>query len=140
MFLGRVLYWLLTGALIGFGVIAILSIGFPFLLLGLILIAVGANRLGGAGLWALLVGFGGLPAAILMWDITSAPWACASPIGSALPNVNYYTCVDTPFGLLTSYHVMAFGFGVIALAGLAWPLLHQRWVRTHHTPAHRAPA
>jgi hypothetical protein len=74
MFIGRVLYWLLTGALIGFGAIAILSIGFPFLLLGLILVV---------------------------------------------------------FGPLTTYHVYAFGFGVIALIGLAWPLLHQLVIRPH---------
>src|SRR5258707_12811164 len=108
MFIGRVLYWLLTGALIGFGVIAILSIGFPFLLLGLILVVFGAIQLGGAGLWAALVGFGGLPALILVWDLTSAPWACASPTGeSSLPNINYFSCVDTFLGPLTTYHVMA---------------------------------
>src|SRR5215471_20612821 len=45
MYIGRVLYWLLTGMLIGFGVIAILSIGFLFLLLGLIGVIFGAIRL-----------------------------------------------------------------------------------------------
>jgi hypothetical protein len=125
----RVLYWLLSGALLGFGVIAILSIGFPFLLLGLILVIYGAIRLGGAGLWATLVGFGGLPALILIWDVTSAPWACET--NDALPNVNYYTCVDTFLGTLTTYHVMAFGFGAIALVGLAWPLLHRLLMRAH---------
>jgi hypothetical protein len=99
MFIGRTLYWPLAGALIGFGVIAILSVGIPFLLLGLILVVFGAVRWGGAGLWAALVGFGGLPALILVWDVTSAPRACAA--GDALPNVNYYTCVDTFLGPLT---------------------------------------
>ena len=135
MFIGRVLYWLVTGALIGFGVIAILSIGFPFLLLGMGLVVFGAIRLGGTGLWAALVGFGGLPASVLVWDLNSMPWACASPTGGALPNVSYYTCVDTPLGSLTTYHVMAFGFGVIALVGLAWPLLHQVWVQLHYHAA-----
>jgi hypothetical protein len=116
MFIGRMLYWLLTGALIGFGVIAILSLGFPFLLLGL-----------------LLVGFGGLPPVILVWDVTSAPWACAS--GDALPNVKYYSCVDTVFGTLTTFHVLAFGFGVIALVGLAWPLLSRLLMRAHRVAA-----
>lgn len=131
MFIGRILYWLLAGALIGFGVIAILSIGSPFILLGMILVIFGAIRLGGAGVWAALVGFGGVPAGILIWDVASAPWACMSPTGGALPNVNYYTCVDTFLGTLTTYHVMAFGFGVIALVGLAWPLLHQLLSRPH---------
>jgi hypothetical protein len=135
VFIGRTLYWLLTGALIGFGVIAILSAGFPFLLLGLILVVFGAIRLGGAGLWAALVGFGGLPALILMWDVTSAPWACAPTTGGTLPNVSYYTCVDTFLGPLTTYHVLAFGFGIIALVGLAWPLLHRRSMRAHRAAA-----
>lgn len=135
MSIGRALYWLLTGALIGFGVIAILSIGFPFLLLGLILVIFGAIRLGGSGLWAALVGFGGLPALILVWDLTSAPWACASPTGEVLPKVNYFSCVDTFLGQLTSYHLLAFGFGLIALVGLAWPLLQRRLVRPHRAAA-----
>jgi hypothetical protein len=130
MSIGRTLYWLLTGALIGFGFIASASIGFPFLILGLILLPVGAIRLGGRGLWAGLVGLGGLPTLILVWDVTSAPWACQPDNGElSLPNVSYYTCVDTFAGQLTTYHVLAFGFGVIALAGLAWPLLSRVWRR-----------
>ncbi len=133
----RVLYWLLTGALIGFGVVSLPSIGMFVLLLGLILVGFGAFRVGGAGLWAALVGFGALPAAILVWDVTSAPWACMIPGGggSALPNVNYFTCVDTPFGTLTTYHVMALVFGVIALVGLIWPLLHRLLGRTRGAAA-----
>lgn len=50
---------------------------------------------------------------------------------------NYYNCVQTPVGILTTYHVLAFWFGVIALLVLAWPLLallvrrvrHTAWVR-----------
>ncbi|HEY7984600.1 MAG TPA: hypothetical protein VID73_10560 [Ktedonobacterales bacterium] len=129
MNVGHVLYWLLTGALIGFGAIAILSIGFPFILLGLILVVFGAVRLGGAGLWAALVGCGALPAAILGWDLASAPWACATPGSEGLPNVNYFSCVDTFLGPLTTYHVLAFGFALIALAGLAWRLLHRLLAR-----------
>ena len=125
------LYWLLTGALLGFGFIAILSIGALFLLLGLVLAIFGAVRRRGTGLWAALVGFGGLPALILLWDVTSAPWDCQSATGGSLPNVNYYTCVDTVFGRLTTYHVAAFGFGVIALLGLAWPLVRRLWRPSH---------
>lgn len=134
---GRTLYWLLTGACLGFGVIAILSIGIFFLAAGVILLVVGALRLGGNGLWAALVGFGGAPALLLLWDVTSGPWGCDTPGGgtSSQPGVSYYTCVQTPIGQLTSYHVMALGFGVIALAGLAWPLLRRLGSRTF---GHRA--
>jgi hypothetical protein len=124
----RVIYWLLTGALLGFGFIAILSIGAPFLLLGSILLAIGALRVGIHGTWAALIGFGALPAGILIWDVTSMSWACEG--GDALPNVNYFSCVDTPLGLLTTYHVLALFFGLIVLAGLVWPLARMVWART----------
>ena len=124
----RIGYWLLTGALIGFGLIGILSIGAPFLLLGVILTVIGTLRVGPRGIWAAIVGFGALPAGILIWDVTSAPWACEG--GDALPNVNYFSCVDTPFGLLTAYHVMAFFFGMIALIGLVWPLAQRLWTNS----------
>lgn len=78
---GRILYWLLTGACLGFGVIAILCIGIFFLAAGLILLVFGAIRFQGKGLWAALVGFGGAPALILIWDVTSGPWGCMAPGG-----------------------------------------------------------
>ncbi len=131
MSIGRIVYWLLTGACIGFGVIAILSIGIFSLLAGMILLVVGAIRLGGRGLWAALVGFGVLPAAILVWDVASAPWGCITSgvATSQQTEVSYYTCVQTPVGQFTSYHVMAAGFIVLALAGLAWGLLARMWRR-----------
>jgi hypothetical protein len=91
----RIGYWLLTGALIGFGMIAILSIGASFLLLGAILIVIGALRVGPRGIWAAIVGYGALPAGILLWDVTSMPWACQVDGSLPLPNVNF-SCVDTP--------------------------------------------
>lgn len=74
----RLGYWLITGALLGFGLIGILSIGAPILLLGLLLLIFGAIRLGGSGLWAAAVGFGSVPALVLLYAVTSAPWACLS--------------------------------------------------------------
>jgi hypothetical protein len=125
-FILRLAYWLLTGGLLGFGLIAILSIGAPFLLVGVILLIFGAIRLGGGGLWAAAVGFGSIPAVTLLYDVTSAPWACLSA-GQATtqPDVSYYTCFDTPVGPLSTYHILAIGFGIVALIGIAWPLLQQ---------------
>jgi hypothetical protein len=126
-------YWFMTGALIGFGSIAILSIGFPFIVLGIVLVTVGLIRVRGQEWWAALVGFGGVPALILVWDVTSKPWACMSTFGGgSLPGINYYTCVDTPVGPLTSYHIMAIGFGAIALLGLVWALLSALITRGRH--------
>jgi hypothetical protein len=125
----RVIYWLLTGALLGVGFIAILSIGSLFLLLGALLVVLGALRVGPRGIWAALVGFGAAPAGILIWDVVSAPWGCQEPGISSLPNVNYFVCVDMPFGIFTAYHVLALILGVIALAGLGWPLAQWLWTR-----------
>ena len=72
----RILYWFIVGACFGFGVISILSIGIIFLAAGLLLLIFGALRLGPRRMWAAIVGFGALPAAILLWDVTSQPWAC----------------------------------------------------------------
>jgi len=128
----RIIYWLLTGALLGVGVISILSIGSLFVLLGVLLVVLGALRIGARGIWAASVGIGAATACILIWDVVSAPWACEG--GDAVPNVNYYSCVDTPFGPLTTYHVMAFLFGLIALLGLAWPLAQRLWMRSRPLP------
>jgi hypothetical protein len=126
----RVIYWLLTGALLGVGFIAVLSIGSLFVLLGVLLVVLGALRVGARGIWAALVGFGAAPAGILIEDVVSAPWACQG--GEGLPNVNHFSCVDTPFGMLTTYHVLALIFGLVALFGLMWPLAQR--LRTRSRP------
>lgn len=124
----RILYWLLVGALLGIGVISILSIGVILLAVGLILLIVGVARFGGKGLLAAMVGFGAGPALLLLWDVTSMPWACqpangvtSSPIvqsGQTYTSPNYFTCVNTFMGPLTPYHVLAAGFGAVALIGV----------------------
>jgi cytochrome bd-type quinol oxidase subunit 1 len=121
----RILYWLLVGALLGIGVISIFSIGIFLLAAGLILLIFGAIRFGGRGLLAAMVGFGVGPALVLLWDVTSMAWACqpadgvtSSPVvysGQTYTSPNYYSCVNTFIGPLTSYHVLAAGFGAVAL-------------------------
>lgn len=132
----RILYWLFVGALFGIGFIGILSIGIFLLLPAIALLIFGAIRFGGRGLWAGPVGFGAAPAALLLWDVTSQPWACqpadgvtSSPIihGGTATSPNYFSCVSTPIGPLTSYHVLAAGFGAIALVGLLWGLATLLW-------------
>jgi hypothetical protein len=100
----RAAYWFVAGALIGFGVLAILSIGALFLLAGLILVVIGAIRVGARGLWAGLVGFGLLPMVILVGDL-SGP----GPI--------------EPASTAQAYHMLAITFGAIALLGVLWGLV-----------------
>lgn len=140
----RILYWFIVGACFGVGVIGILSIGIFFLAAGLALLIFGAIRFGAGRLWAAIVGFGVAPAAILVWDVTSQPWACEPanhtivssgvvPPGGSYTSPNYFSCVNTFAGPLTTYHVMAAIFGAIALVGIIWGLAALWWGATHHT-------
>ena len=99
----RALYWFVAGALIGFGVIAILSIGVIFLAAGLIMVLIGAFRVGARGLWAALIGFGLVPAAILENDLAGGP--------------------IQPATTAQAYQVMAIAFGAIALVGVLWGIV-----------------
>ena len=56
-------YWA-AGALAGFGLIRLMTIGGPFLLAGAVLALAGLILLRTKGIWALFVGFGGLPALV----------------------------------------------------------------------------
>jgi hypothetical protein len=116
------IYWIVTGGLLGFGVLGLLSIGLPFLLLGLLLLIVGLFFWRAKGFWVLLVSVGAIPAAILLFDIVTAPPPCpAGPI--RLPAGSHgYECS----GPLGSYYILAAIFGALALVGIAWPFL--RWL------------
>lgn len=100
----RALYWFVAGTLIGFGVLAILSIGLVFLIGGVIFVVFGAIRLGARGLWAGLVGVGLLPLLILIGDLASP-----QPI--------------EPASTAQTYTLLAVIFGAIALLGLLWGLI-----------------
>ena len=141
MTIGPIPYWLFVGALLGIGLIGMLSIGIFLFVPGLALLIFGAIRLRGRGMWAAVVGFGAAPALLLLWDVSSGPWACqpanntyVSPTvqpGSSYTSPSFYSCVNTPIGQLTTYHVMAAGFGAVALVGLLLGLVALRWSRGH---------
>ena len=65
----RAIYWAITGALIGVGMIAILSIGIFLLAVSVPLLIVGAMRGWLRELWAAVVGFGVAPMLILLADL-----------------------------------------------------------------------
>lgn len=108
----RALYWFVAGALLGVGVIAILSIGVLLLLAGLIMVVIGAIRFGARGLWAGLIGFGLVPMLILLNDLQQ-------PI--------------QPASTAHAYQMLAIIFGAIALLGLVWGLVAA--LRGWRTPA-----
>jgi hypothetical protein len=99
----RALYWFVAGGLIGFGVIAILSIGWPLILLGLILVVVGVIRVGVRELWGALLGGGLVPLAFLLNDLQNS-------------DIQPATTAQT-------YQVMAQIFGGIAIAGFIWGVI-----------------
>lgn len=119
-------YWMVAGALAGFGVISIFSIGLPFLLIGLGMVTYGIIRLRARGFWAALIGFGTLPALILIVDILTAPPSCNGQPLIIPPNAPGVSCSGIP----DSYYIMAVIFGAIALLGISWPLLRRLRARS----------
>lgn len=82
--------WLVVGFMLVFGVLAILSIGAPFLLLGLVLMGVMLGRgprwpasmgvLAGAGLVGIVIGLIGAVATPGLWAVTGAALALFSGV------------------------------------------------------------
>jgi hypothetical protein len=115
----RVLYWLITGALLGFSVITF--IGPPFGLAVLVMFFYGILRLGPKGFWAALVGFGSLPAFFFVYDYLSVercPPGHVLSIPAGAPPGTSVSCGDVPDSFLS----FGLGFGVIALIGAMWGL------------------
>jgi hypothetical protein len=100
--LAGALYWFVAGGLIGFGVIAILSIGWPAIVLGLVLAVLGVIRLGLREVWGALLGGGLVPLAFLLYDLQNA-------------NI-------LPASTAQTYQTLAMIFGAIAAVGCVWGL------------------
>jgi hypothetical protein len=109
----RTLYWFVAGGLLGFGVLSLLSIGAPLMVLALILIVIGAIRLGPRGAFGAFLGAGLVPFPFLLIDILNP---------ELQPAANDQTGT-----------VLAIVFGAIALAGVAWGVLET----ARRTSAHR---
>lgn len=119
-----VLYWVVTGAIIGFGLIGLMTIGFPFLIIGLAMALVGIWKPGVSGVWAALVGFGGLPAMFFLSHMLDAARSAMNPYCnttgpnagaiSITPEASAVDCSYIP----TSYYVMFAIFAAITLLGV----------------------
>ena len=122
------LYWLAAGAVVGFGLIGIMTIGYLFLIAGMILCVVGVWKPGIGGGWAFLIGLGGLPALVFLRHITDAAMTALNPYCSgdihsggavAPPCAGTVTCSYAP----ASYYVMFVISGAITLSGVVLYLL-----------------
>lgn len=60
-------YWLLAGVLLGFGILAMFSIGIPIFLLGLVMALYRVRYEGGRGFGLILVSMGLVPALYLLY-------------------------------------------------------------------------
>jgi hypothetical protein len=118
------LYWLVAGAFVGFGLIGLMTIGFPFLIFGMVLCVVGVWKPGIGGSWAFLVGLGGLPALVFLVHITNDVLTALNPYCSEVFN-NPGTGVPrgagtvTCYEVSTSYYVMFVISVTVALSGIA---------------------
>jgi hypothetical protein len=126
------LYWVVTGAVTGFGLIGLMSIGLPFLILGLIMAVVGVWRPGVGGIRGILIGFGGLPALVFASHIFDGvrtaldPYCAQQGPGTLLPPpAGPVECANIP----GSYYVMFAVFAAIALLGVALGLFARRRFR-----------
>jgi hypothetical protein len=121
-------YWLVAGAVVGFGLIGIMTIGFPFLIIGMVLCVVGIWKPGIGRSWAFLIGLGGLPALVFLRHIIDAALTALNPYCSEYfnnpgigvpPSAGTVTCYYTP----ASYYVMFVISVAITLSGVAIYLL-----------------
>lgn len=132
-----VLYWTAAIALTVFGFIDLIAVGFPFLVLGLALLALGRNRHRRTVFWPGVVGvLAFLVAAILLaplWCVTTSP-----PVNAFSPLVDRTECanlVGIDYSGLGNYRppyvpALVAGFGAaFAAAALTWVLVARRHAR-----------
>jgi hypothetical protein len=112
-------YYVVAAVLIAFGVLGILTIGLPFLLAGVLLLALTPYRNRPEILWPPLVG-------VLVWTATEAavaPWRCGESVtGSAGPNgvtVSHGEACHTAFGMQASNGAAAPALIALAVAVVA---------------------
>lgn len=126
----KLLYWAIAGGFVGFGLIGILSIGYPFLVIGVIMVVLGALKVGIRSAWSALVGFGAVPAVFLSASLVSALfladpscsgifWGNSASVSGSVtlaPGEESVTCSMVP----GSYVVLLGISLVIMISGLGW--------------------
>lgn len=121
------LYWAATGAILGFGLLAIFTVGVLFLIVGLAMALLAVFRLWLRGAWAITLGLGGAPAAIFVRDIVEAAVSsdpsCTREGSVTIPasaGEGASVACTTP---ITNAHVVALAlFGLVAASGVMWRL------------------
>lgn len=115
----RLLYWTITGLLLGFGWASAWTIGLPFLIVGIGLLFYGMVQVGPTSFWAALVGFGIFPTIFLI-RIYLIENRCLPGTGLFIPaNAPAGTRASCSFAAGNFLESDAF-FGGTALIGLVW--------------------
>lgn len=135
----KVLYWAIAGGFVGFGLIGVLSIGYPFLVAGVIMGVLGISKLGIRSAWSALVGFGAVPAAFLSMSLISvffiADPSCSKIVWGGGGSMSTSGSVSLAAGeesivcsvVPGSYVIMLVIFSAIALSGVGWRALQGRF-------------
>ena len=98
----RMLYWLIAGGMMGFGIMAF-GLGLLPALFGAVMALYGIRRFGSEGFWMTLIGIGTVPAVVLLLGYLMAQ---SSNIFAGPP----------PFGAIAV-------FGGVVLAGIIWGVI-----------------
>ncbi len=122
----QIVYWMLTGALLGLGSISLFTVGWTLLPLALGLAVYGILQLGLRRTWALVFGAGVVPALVLAFDIASPAPLC--PISGPVVVPLVVIC-GNPARSYRALIMTALVFVAIALFGLALGLVLERWIR-----------
>jgi hypothetical protein len=122
-----VLYWLVAGLLMGMGLMTIPVIGWLVMVpIGVIMTVVGLLRFRRDEVWALLIGFGALPAALGARAIVLAQATVVGLLPCSNPTPTLPAGQTSPpcgGPVPEIWYAFTAGYGVIALVGLLWALL-----------------
>jgi hypothetical protein len=77
--LAGAIYWALSGGLIAFGFLGLMSIGLPFLVIGAVMASFGIFWPGIRGAWAITTGLGGVPAYLVLGRVLEAIGSSGPP-------------------------------------------------------------
>jgi hypothetical protein len=112
----RLGYWLITGAVLGLGLVEIAGLGLVLFPIGVVLLVIGLVALRGREALAGIVGFGALPTAAFVYAIATFAQPCVGLAGPYRPypvaSCNAHVPIP-PF-----YYGGAIVFGVITLVGV----------------------
>lgn len=120
-------YWAIVGALVSFGGLAAFTVGPLFLLMAFAMAFLGLFKMWLKGFWAVTLGLGGVPMAILLKDVVDAlisPGPPCTPAGSVSLSADAGEGASASCSVVLSggYTTLLIFLAAIALSGIVWRL------------------